>query len=134
MGTEELIGTIEEVEPHREDPTTDETTDPWNEFHADFGGLGQRLKDTYQKVAAESGPSEAEIKEAFETLIGAWDQVAESVTTALQDPEVRERLKSAASSFATAVGKTISELGSELKDGETWAATSPDVDEVDEEE
>ena len=129
MGPEELIGTIEEVEPHPDDPTTDGTTDPWNEFHADFGGLGRRLKDTYRKVAAESGPSEDEIKDAFETLIGAWDQVAESVTMALQDPEVRDRLKSAASSFATAVGKTISELGSELKDAETWAATSPDTDE-----
>lgn len=44
----------------------------------------------------------------------AWDQVAESVTTALQDPEVRERLKTVASSFASAIGSTISELGSEL--------------------
>lgn len=124
VSPEELIGTIEEVETHEKDPTTEGQTDPWNEFHDEFGGLGQRLRDTYRRVASEGGPSEDEIKDAFGTLIGAWDQVAESVTTALEDPEVRERLKAAASSFATAVGNTISELGSELKDSETWVPTT----------
>ncbi|MGD2102837.1 MAG: hypothetical protein PVG83_11460 [Acidimicrobiia bacterium] len=117
------------METHEDDPTAEETRDPWDEFHERFGGLGQRLKDTYRNVASEGGPTEEEIKEAFGTLIGAWDQVAESVTTALQDPEVRERLRSAAGSFANAVGSTISELGSELEDSELW-----DEDTVSEEE
>lgn len=76
-------------------------------------------------MASENGPSEEEIKEAFGTLIGAWDQVADSVSTALQDPEVRERLKAAAASFASAVGTTISELGTELKDQDGWRPTTP---------
>jgi hypothetical protein len=125
VSPKELIGTIEKVETHEKDPTAESHTDPWNEFHAEFGGLGQRLKDTYRQVASEGGPSEDEIKDAFGTLISAWDQVAESVTTALEDPEVRDRLKAAASSFATAVGNTISELGSELKDAQKWAPTGP---------
>jgi hypothetical protein len=37
------------------------------------------------------------------------------VTTALRDPEAREHLKQAASSFATALGSTISDLGDEFK-------------------
>ncbi len=114
------------METHENDPTTEESTDPWTTFQGRFEGLGDQLKDTYRKVASEGGPSEEEIKEAFGTLLGAWEQVAESVTTALQDPEVRLRLKEAASSFATAMDTTIRELGSELKDTSRWRPASPD--------
>lgn len=125
MSAKELVGTIQKVETHENDPTTENGRDPWSEFHDEFGGLGERLKETYRMVASESGPSEEEVREAFGTLIGAWDQVAESVSTALQDPEVRERLKAAASSLASAVGNTISELGTELKDQDGWKPTTP---------
>jgi len=122
------------VETHENDPTTERADDPWHSFHDEFGGLGKRLKDTYRKVASANGPSEEEIKEAFGTLMGAWDQVAESVTTALEDPEVRERLKTAASSFASAVGNTISELGSELREDEPAPNGQHGHDEAGEEE
>lgn len=112
------------METHENDPTTD--GDTWDEFQDEFEGLGERLKDTYRKVASENGPSEKDIKDAFGTLMGAWDQVAESVSTALKDPEVRERLKAAASSFASAVGNTISELGTELNQEEA-AASAEDL-------
>lgn len=125
MGAKQLVGTIQEVETHDQDPTTNGERDPWSTFHDEFGDLGERIKETYRKVASEDGPSEEEIKEAFGTLIGAWDQVAGSVSTALQDPEVRARLKTAASSFATAVGTTISELGDELRESD-GQATSPE--------
>jgi hypothetical protein len=113
------------VKTHDHDPTADEPLDPWSTFHEEFGGLGDRLKDTYKRVAAEGGPSEEEIKDAFGTLLGAWDRVAESMSTALQDPEVREKLKDAASCFAAAVGNTISELGSELTDSNRWRPMTP---------
>jgi hypothetical protein len=106
------------VETHEHDPTTEPEKDPWNTFHDEVGDLGNRLKDTYRKVATDDGPTEEEIKEALGTLAGAWNQVADSVTTALQDPEVRARLKAAASSFASALGETISGLGSELSKDE----------------
>lgn len=77
--------------------------------------MGDRLRETYRKVASDSGPTEDEIKGAFATLIGAWDQIAESVTTALQDPDTRDHLKEAASSFASALGETMSGLGNEIK-------------------
>lgn len=124
MGAKQFVGTIEEVETHDQDPTTNGERDPWSTFHDEFGDLGQRIKETYRKVASEDGPTEEEIKEAFGTLIGAWDQVAGSVSTALQDPEVRARLKAAATSFATAVGTTISELGDELRESDGRDATS----------
>ena len=126
MGAKQLVGTIEEVEKHDQDPTTNGEGDPWSTFHDEFGDLGEKIKETYRKVASEDGPTEEEIKEAFGTLIGAWDQVAGSVSSALQDPEVRARLKAAASSFATAVGTTVSELGDELRASDGRDAAGPD--------
>ena len=103
------------METHDSDPTTETPNDPWDSATADFSGIGRRLKNTYRKVADDRGPSEEEIKQAFATLAGAWDQVAESVTTALKDPALREQLKEAAGSFAAAIGTTITDLGSELR-------------------
>ena len=103
------------METHDHDPTTGEPTDPWDDVTSEFSSLGDRLRETYRKVASDSGPTEDEIKGAFATLIGAWDQIAESVTTALQDPDTRDHLKEAASSFASALGETMSGLGNEIK-------------------
>jgi hypothetical protein len=133
MGTKQLIGTIQEVETHDQDPTTHEDADPWHTVQDEFGDLGQRLKETYRKVASDGGPSEDEIKQAFGTLVGAWDQVAESVSSALQDPEVRHHLKAAARSLGAALGDTISELGNELR-GDSRATSSSAASEEDEEE
>ncbi len=91
--------------------------------------MGERLKGTYRRVASEDGPTEEEIKEAFATLAGAWDQIATSVSSALQDPEVRRKLKDAASSLATAVGTTINELGAELQGTESAPGDPPAGDE-----
>ena len=102
------------METHDPDPTAESPPDPWDTASSEFTGLGRRLKDTYRRVADERGPSEQEIKDAFATLTGAWDQVAESVSSALKDPEVRQNLKDAASSIASALGTTITELGKEL--------------------
>lgn len=113
------------METHEDDPTTEQPGDPWTSFHDELGGLGERLKDTYRKVASDGGPSDEEIKEAVATLVGAWDQVAESVSTALQDPDLRDKLKTAASSFAAAVGNTMSELGSELRGSGGSTSGSP---------
>lgn len=87
--------------------------------------MGDQLKDTYQRAASETGPSEEEIKDAFDTLASAWNQVAGSVSAALQDPEVRQRLRDAGSAFAAAVGNTISELGTELRESEHWGTSRP---------
>lgn len=121
------------METHDQDPTTHGDADPWHTVQDEFGDLSQRLKETYQKVASDRGPSEEEIKQAFGTLVGAWDQVAESVSSALQDPEVRHHLKAAASSLAAALGDTISELGNELR-GDRRATNSAEASDENEEE
>lgn len=126
VSAEQLVSTIEEVETHENDPTSEPRRDPWTTFHEEFSELGDQLKDTYRKAASDDGPSEEDIKDAFGTLASAWNQVAGSVSAALQDPEVRQRLKDAGSAFATAVGNTIAELGSELRENEMWTPTKPD--------
>lgn len=103
------------METHDSDPTTNRSDDPWKGVSSDFNLLREQLKETYRSVAQNGGPSDEEIKEAFATLVAAWDQVAESMSTALKDPDVREQLKETASSFAAALGATISEFGEELR-------------------
>jgi hypothetical protein len=115
MGSENLVCTIKKVEPHQTDPTSNGQPDPWDVVADEFSGLSQRLKATYRKVADEDGPTEEQILDAISTLKGAWEQVAGAVTSAIQDPEMREQLKSAAGSLAIAVGTTVSELNKELK-------------------
>jgi hypothetical protein len=115
VGTEQLVGTIEEVETHDPDPTTSPTPDPWETVSDDFRGLLDRLKEAYRSVSQERGPSEDEVREAFGILLAAWDKVAETVTGALSDPEVRDGLRSATSSLATALGATVTQLGEELR-------------------
>lgn len=86
-------------------------------MNAELGALGNRIRDTYRRVASEDGPTEDEIKQALATLAGAWGHVAGSVSAALEDEEVKYRLRQAAGSFASALGATITELGRELQDG-----------------
>jgi hypothetical protein len=102
------------VETHRPDPTSEEKTDPWGNVSNELSSLGERLRLIYERVASEDGPTEEEIRSAFATLAGVWDQVAESLSTALDDPETRAQLKRAAGSLATALGAGISGLGEEL--------------------
>ncbi|MGA7096878.1 MAG: hypothetical protein WB245_04855, partial [Acidimicrobiia bacterium] len=111
---EQLIGTIEQVETHPNDPTSQSEPDPWEAVSDQFSTLKGRLTDLYQQAAADGGPSESDVKEALSTLAAAWDRVADSVTTALGDPDTREGLKRAASSLATALGATVAGLGKEL--------------------
>lgn len=67
----------------------------------------------------DDGPSEEELKSAFSTLGAVWNQVADSVSTALRDPRTRKHLKEVAASFATALGTTLSQLGDEIEDGDS---------------
>lgn len=117
------MGTIQRVETRDTGPQHD----PWDEVTQQFGELGHRLKATYRKVADDQGPTEDEIKGAFSTLAGAWDQIAGSVSDILRDQEARDGLKRAASSLASALGSTLSDLSSEF-------GTEPDVSRTSEEE
>jgi hypothetical protein len=58
--------------------------------------------------------------------------VADSVGSAMKDPEVRDQVKDAAASFVTALGQTFSQLGDELRGGS--APPGPGSAEADEPE
>lgn len=103
------------MEAHERDHTPETGDDPWTAFHEAFDGLKDRWRDTYQRTPGEEGPTSEEVREALGTLAGVWDKMAGSVTAALSDPDVRERLKDAGSSLAAALGTTISDLGVELR-------------------
>jgi hypothetical protein len=115
VGPEKLIGTIEEVDTHRPDATSNGEVDPWDAVSAEWTALKDRLRRTYQDLASDEGPSEEEIKGALSTLAGAWDQVAASFSAAMGDPETRAQLKKAAASLASALGATVSGLGEEIR-------------------
>ena len=83
---------------------------PWSELTDDLVDLTERLRGTYRQVADESGPSEDEVKDAFTTLAGAWNQLAGAVGVAIADDEVRRHLKKAASSLVNAVGASLAEF------------------------
>jgi hypothetical protein len=88
--------------------------DPWDAVTVEWGELKERLRRTYQDLASDDAPTEEEIRNALATLAGAWDQVAESFSAAIADPETRSQLKKAAGSLAAALGATVTGLGKEL--------------------
>jgi hypothetical protein len=116
VGPKQLIGTIEKVETHQPDPTSNGKVDPWDAVSAEWSALKTRLRDTYHRIASDDAPTEEEIKDALATLAGAWDQVAASFATAMSDPDTRAQLKKAAGSLAAAVGETLSGLGGAIDD------------------
>jgi hypothetical protein len=115
VGAKQLVGTIEKVETHQPDPTSNGETDPWDAASVAWSSLKDRLWNAYRQAATDAGPKEEEVKDALSTLAGAWDQVAASFSAALSDPDTRASLKRAASSFAAALGTTVSGLGDEIR-------------------
>jgi hypothetical protein len=103
------------VEQHDTDPRND-GTDPWAEAGRRWSSIGEKLRDQYRELADEGGPSEDEVRSALETLGDAARAVADSVGSAMKDPEVRDQVKDAAASFVTALGQTFSQLGDELRE------------------
>lgn len=92
----------------------------WDEVGEQFGRLGQRLKQTYERQAAagsEGGPrpDERDIEEAFRTLAGAVNTAVGSAGAAMRDPAFGEDVKSAARAFGDALSATFEDLGNELR-------------------
>ncbi|MDX1448758.1 MAG: hypothetical protein R3246_06795 [Acidimicrobiia bacterium] len=107
-----------------------EQGDPWAEAGRRWASISEKLKDRYRELAGDEGPGEDEIKSALETLGDAARTVADSVGSAMKDPDVREQVKDAAASFVTALGQTFSQLGDELRHARhnTTTPTDPDTE------
>ena len=63
----------------------------------------------------DDGPAEEDVREAFATIGTAAHSLVDSIGESMRDPEVREQLKDATSTFFSAIGKTLSQLGDELR-------------------
>lgn len=117
------------------DEHDDSTGDPheaWAEVGRRWSTIGAKLRQTYREVAGEGGPSETEVRSAFETLGDAARTVTDSFGSAMKDPELRDQVKHAAASFVTALGKTFAQLGDELRTAHRGAGPSdPDPGEQD---
>jgi hypothetical protein len=112
VGTEQLIGTIEQVEQHNTDPTQE---DPWTEASDRWSDLGEGLRRRYRDLVGEDGPDEEAVRDAIRTLGEAAQSVVTSIGTAMKDPDVRAQVKDAAASLVSALGTTFDELGDELR-------------------
>lgn len=113
--SKQLVGTIEEMETHDNDPIDDAKTDPWDKLGEQFASLREKLKDTYRQQPGADGPTDDEVRDAFHTLGRAWDRLTDAVGTAVRDEGVRQQAKQAATGFFEAVGTAFSQLGSELR-------------------
>lgn len=105
-----------------------EQPDPWAEAGRRWASISDKLKEHYRGLAGDEGPGEDEIKSALDTLGDAARTVADSVGSAMKDPEVREQVKDAAASFVTALGQTFSQLGDELRRAREHPDTAPQSD------
>ncbi len=112
MGPEQLVGTIEQVEQHENDPTQE---DPWTDASNRWISLGDSLKKRYRDLVGDDGPDEEAIRDAVRTLGDAAQSVLSSVGSAMRDPAVRDQLRDAAASLVSALGTTFDQLGDELR-------------------
>jgi hypothetical protein len=103
------------VEKHENDPIDNVDDDPWDRLAAQFASLGEKLKSRYREVAGSEGPTDEELKAALRTLGGAWDRVADAVTAAMKDEEVRRSVKQTATSLADAMGAAFNEIPTYLR-------------------
>lgn len=91
-------------------PQTPETDGAWADLTDEILALGDRLRHTYEEASDGNGPTEDEIRQALSTLGRAWNQMAGAVGVAIQDQQVRQHLKRAAGSLASAVAATLEEF------------------------
>ncbi len=106
------------METHDDDPTADEASDPWQQASERFSSIGSKLRDRYAEIVGEDGPAEDDVRDAIKTIGTAAQSMIESIGVSMRDPDVREQLKDASSTFFTAIGQTLSELGDELRNAQ----------------
>ena len=108
------------METHDNDPRDDgfaggASDEAWRQASEQFTHLGSKLRSRYREIVGEDGPAEEEVREAFATIGNAAHSLVDSIGESMRDPEVREQMKEATSTFFSAIGKTLSQLGDELR-------------------
>lgn len=111
MCPEQFIGTIEEVDTHEHDSRGD----PWHTAAERWTTLSESIKMRYQDLVGQDGPDPQDLTAALHTLGSAAQQVTASLGDALKDPQTRDQIKETASALISAIGRTLGQLGEELR-------------------
>jgi hypothetical protein len=95
------------------------TRSAWDEVAARFSEVGRKVGEQYQKLGEEA-PASAEatggkVGAAVREAVDELDRALTSVGDALRDPEAKESLRQAVSSFGGALEATFTEVGQQLK-------------------
>jgi hypothetical protein len=96
-----------------------ETKRAWDEVATRFSEVGRKVGEQYQKLGEETPASAAatgaKVGDAVRDAVDELDRALTSVGDALRDPEAKETLRQAVSSFGGALEATFTEVGEELK-------------------
>jgi hypothetical protein len=91
----------------------------WDEVATRFSEVGRKVGEQYQKLGEETPASAAatgaKVGDAVRDAVDELDRALTSVGDALRDPEAKETLRQAVSSFGGALEATFTEVGEELK-------------------
>lgn len=116
------------MDTHDDDPRGEDPTDPWHQATEQLSSLGSKLRDRYAEIVGDHGPAEDDVREAVKTIGTAARSMFESISASMRDPEVRDQVKEASAAFFSAVGRTLSELGDELRKPEPAGAEAEPPD------
>lgn len=89
-----------------------ESKQAWERFQSDMKTLAEEFRRQYKDASPEKT---ADLNRSLEQLRKGAESVFESLGTVSRDPEVRQRTRSAARSFGSALGETFREVGDELE-------------------
>jgi hypothetical protein len=105
---------VERAEPIE---MSDEGKQAWMKVGLHFAAVGEKLKEHGKRATGDSPASkpddvdQAAVTDALNTLGRAIDQAVSSVSGAVQDPEVRDGLKSALDSMGEALNESFADAG-----------------------
>jgi hypothetical protein len=89
-----------------------ESKQAWERFQSDMKTLAEEMRKQYKNADAEKT---ADLNRSLEQLRKGAEAVFDSLGNVSRDPEVRERTRTAARSFGSALGETFREVGDELE-------------------
>ena len=96
-----------------------ETRRAWDEVARRFSEVGRKVGDQYRKLGEETSASTnasgAKVGGAVRDAVDELDRALTSVGDALRDPQTKESLRQAVSSFGGALEATFTEVGEELR-------------------
>lgn len=87
----------------------------WDDVGEQFAELGNRIKEQVDARIAFEQVDNRKIDDALRTLVDAVDGVLTAIGDTMRDPEIRDDVKQAASSFGDAVASSLRDLGDTVR-------------------